>query len=222
MTKPYIVYTLSKDRTTQKFSKSKFQDIVKDIETFLQNYTTTNFNQPTTIELTAYTAYDETDPSDVLTEIINKTTEQFGSSDNKPIAYHYPTGAPHSTSKFIWKLSKDKLHHAIQYIVDSSPMPKSSFGPLELFISYSFKLVDKDRKELLNQEHTSIFCIWLSRSKSCSPTLFFPFEAADQKFWDYIDNLKQWLPFKLEEKYLRIAHVSKLGEVTSFKKIERQ
>jgi hypothetical protein len=30
------------------------------------------------------------------------------------------------------------------------------------------------------------------------------------------------LPFKLEEKYLRIAHVNKQGEIKSFKKIQRQ
>lgn len=222
MTKPYIVYSLSKDRTTQKFNKSKFQDIVKDIETFLQDCTTTTINEPDTIELTAYTAYDETDPLDILTEIIHKTTERFGSSDKEPVAYHYPSGEPHSTSKFTWKFSKDRLQEAIHYIIESSPMPKSNFGPLELFISYGFKLVDKEKKEeLSNQEHTSILCIWFSRSKSCSPTLFFPFEQADQSFWDYIDRLLPSLPFKLEEKYLRIAHVNKQGEVKSFKKIAR-
>lgn len=222
MKNPYIVYSLSRDRTTQKFNKSKFQDIIKDVENFLQDYTTSNISEPDTVELTAYTAYDETDPSDILTKIIRKTTERFGSSDKEPVAYYYPSGDPHSTSKFTWTFSKDKLQEVVQYFIDCNPMPKSNFGPLELFISYSFKLVERDKKEELpNQEHKSILCIWFSRSKSCSPTLFFPFKEADKKFWDYVDGLLPFLPFKLEEKYLRIAHVNKQGEVKSFKKIAR-
>jgi len=221
MKRPYIVYSLSKDRTTQKFNKSKFQDIIKDIDKFLQNCTTTNISEPDTVELTAYTAYDTTDPADVLIGIVNKTTEQFGSSDKEPIAYHYPSGEPHLTSKYTWTFSEGRLQEAIQYVIDNSPMPKSSFRPLELFISFSFKLIDPDKEELQNQEHTSILCIWFSRSKSCSPTIYFPFEQANKRFWDYIDGMIPFLPFKLEEKYLRIAHVNKQGEIKSFKKIQR-
>ena len=39
MKKPYIVYSLSKGRTTQKFNKTKFKDILKDIDVFLQSFT---------------------------------------------------------------------------------------------------------------------------------------------------------------------------------------
>lgn len=222
MKKPYIVYSLSKDRTTQKFNKNKFQDIIKEVDIFLQNCTTVNINEPNDIELTAYTAYDESDPGDILMDMINKTTDRFGSSDKEPVAYHYPSGEPHSTSKYTWTFSKDKLQEAIQYITDNSPMPKSSFGPLELFISYNFKLIEPATKEELpNQDHVSHICIWFSRGKSCSPTLFFPFEQADKQFWNYVDCIIPFLPFKLEEKYLRIAHVNKQGEIKSFRKIER-
>ena len=222
MKRPYIVYSLSKDRTTQKFNRSKFKDIINDLRHFFQNCTTTNINEPNTLELTAYTAYDTTDPAEALNEIINKTKERFGISDKEPIAYHYPSGEPDVTSQYTWKFSKDKLQEVIQYIIDNSPMPKSNFGPLQLFISYNFKLIDINSKvELVNQEYTSIFCIWFSRGKSCSPTIFFPFEQADKDFWTYVDSIKPFLPFNLEEKYLRIAHVNKQGEVKSFKKIQR-
>ena len=222
MKRPYIVYSLSKDRTTQKFNKSKFQDIIKDIDIFLQSCTTVAFNEPDDVELIAYTAYDESDPAEVLMDIINKTTDRFGSSDKEPVAYHYPSGEPHSTSKYTWTFSKDKLQEALQYLIDNSPMVKSNFGPLDLFISYNFKLIDPvSKEELSNQEHVSDICIWFSRRKSCSPTLFFPFEQADKQFWDYVDRIIPFLPFKLEEKYLRIAHVNKQGEIKSFKKIER-
>lgn len=84
MKRPYIIYSLSKDRTTQRFIKSRFQDIIKDIEIFFRNCTTTNISEPDTLELTACTAYDATDPVEVLNEIIKKTSERFGVSDKQP------------------------------------------------------------------------------------------------------------------------------------------
>jgi hypothetical protein len=222
MKRPYIVYSLSKDRTTQKFNKSKFQDIIEDLSVFLQNCTTTNINEADDVELTAYSAYVDDDPAEALSKIIKKATEHFGQSDSAPVAFHYPSGEPHSASKFKWKFPKSRLLEAIQYVIDNSPMPKSSLGPLELFISYDSKLTEpRIKKELPNQEHVSILCIWLSRSKSCSPTLFFPFEQPDKEFWSYIDNTVPFLPFKLEEKYLRLAQLNKQGEVKSFKKVQR-
>ena len=106
--------------------------------------------------------------------------------------------------------------------IDNSPMPKSNFGPLELFFTYNFKLIDPTNRILLqNQEQISSLLIWFSRGKACSPTIYFPHEQADKNFWDYIDSLVPYLPFKLEEKYLRLAHVNKQGEVNFFKKINR-
>jgi len=222
MQRPYIVYSLSKDRTTQKFNKSKFQDILQDIEVFLQNCTTTNISEPDTIELTAYTDYDATEPTAALTEIIRKTSKRFGASEKRPIAFHYPSGEADSTSRYKWTFTKDRLQEIVQYIIDNSPMPKANFGPLELYFTYSFKLLDTTTKEELpNQEHTASFCIWFSTGKSCSPTIFFPFEHADIRFWNYVDSIIPYLPFKLEEKYFRIAHVNRQGQVTSFKKIQR-
>lgn len=222
MERPYIVYSLSKDRTTQKFNKTKFQDIIKDIDIFLTSCTTTNIQEPDKVELTAYTAYDQTDPADTLLDIIKKTTERFGLSVSEPLSYHYPSGQPDSTTKYTWTFSKEKLNEVIQYIIDNSPMPKSNFGPLELFFTYDFKLTDPISKTLLqNQVQTSYLLIWFSRGKACSPTLFFPFEQADKKFWNYIDSIVSFLPFILEEKYLRLAHINKQGEVSSFKKIYR-
>jgi len=222
MERPYIVYSLSKDRTTQKFNKTKFQDIFNDIDIFLRSCTTANIQEPDKIELNAYTAFDDADPSDVLLDIIKQTTERFGLSVTEPLSYHYPSGQPDSTTKYTWTFSKDKLNEAIQYIINNSPMPKSHFGALELLFTYTFKLIDPRSKTPLQSEgFTSHLLIWFSRGKACSPTLFFPFEQANIDFWNYVDRIVPFLPFKLEEKYLRLAHVNKEGEVKSFKKIQR-
>lgn len=222
MKRPYIVYSLSKERTTQKFNKGKYHDILRDIENFFQNCATTNISELTSLELTAFSAYDSTDPAEILKEIIKKTSECFGESHKEPIAFHYPSGEPHSTSKYTWTFSKDRLLEVVQYVADNTPMSKSSLGPLEILFTYDFKLVDPvSKNELENQEHLSSLLVWFSRGKSCSPTLFFPFEKADKNFWDYVDKIIPYLPFQLEEKYLRIAHVNRNGEVKSFKKINR-
>ncbi len=222
MNRPYIIYSLSKERTTQKFKQNKVDQIIDSIRIFLDTCTTTNIENPDSIELTAYAAFNNDDPAELLNEIINKTTQHFGEGYKKPIAFHYQSGESHSTSKYSWTLDKDRLQDAIKYIKNISPMPKSNFGPLELFFSYSFKLTNFNPKnELENQEHASIFSIWFSRGKSCSPTIFLPFENADKEFWNYIDTLSKLLPFRLEEKYLRVAHVNKQGDVKSFKKIGR-
>ena len=174
MKKPYIVYSLPKDRTTQKFNKSKFQDIIKDIGSFLLNCTTTNISELNTLELTAYTAYDTTDPSEILNEIIKKTSEQFGASDKQPVAFHYPSGEPHSTSQYTWTFTKERLQEVVHYVIHNSPMPKSNFGPLEIYFTYHFKLIDPiSKNELENQEHISSLLVWFSRGKSCSTKYFY-------------------------------------------------
>ncbi|MFT3934135.1 MAG: hypothetical protein QM726_11005 [Chitinophagaceae bacterium] len=222
MKKPYIIYSLPKDRTTQKFKKTKFQDILKDIEVFLQNCTTTDISELNSLELAAYTAYDANDPAEILNEIVNRTSKRFGASDKEPIAFHYPSGIPHSANRYKWTFTKDRLNEVVQYVIDNTPMPKSNFGPLEIYFTYDFKLIDPiSKQELGNQEHVSSLLIWFSRSKACSADLFFSFEQPDKNFWDYIDKIIPYLPFQLEERYLRIAHVNKQGEVRSFKKIQR-
>ena len=62
---------------------------------------------------------------------------------------------------------------------------------------------------------------WPNYGEADTPTLFFPFENPDKNFWGYIDKIIPYLPFQIEEKYLRIANVNKQGEVRSFKKIVR-
>ncbi|MCY1513687.1 hypothetical protein D3C87_297390 [compost metagenome] len=219
MKNPYIIYSLSKNRTTQKFNKSKLQDILKDIAFFLQHCTTATISEPNTLQLTAYEA---TDPVEALNKIIKKTIERFGTSEAEPIGYHYPSGEPDSVYRYNWTFTKNRWQEAIEYIIENSPLPKSSFGSLELFVTYDFKLVDTiNKKELPNQDNRTSLCIWFSRTKSCSPTLFFPFEQADLQFWNYVDSIAPYLPFKLEEQFLRIAHVNKQGEIKSFKKIQR-
>jgi len=218
MEKPYIVYSLSKDRTTQKFNKGKIDDIVDGLQYFLSTYTKEDVQNPDSVEITVYN-----DERNSQADILNKTIQHFGSlREQSPIAFHYPSGIPHTTTKHVWTLNAAKFKDALQFIISNRSLPKSDYGPLQLFITYSFKLLNPITKvELPNQENISIFCIWFSKGKAISPTIFFPFESPDENFWNYLDKISVDLPFQIEEKYLRIAHVNKKGEINSFKKIVR-
>jgi hypothetical protein len=221
MKRPYIIYALSKERTTQRFTKSNFPEILKNIDIFLQSCTTAHAQKPSVIELTAYTAHDHTDPADILLAIVKKTLDKFSSSVHGPNAFRF--GGLNQTDNYTWEFECDELQDVIQYLIENSRMPKASFGPLELYLVYDFKLTNPVTHEILqNQEQSSSLLIWLSRRKACAPELIFPFEQPDKEFWNYLDSILPFLPFKLEEKYLRIAHVNKQGEIKSFKKIQRQ
>lgn len=101
-------------------------------------------------------------------------------------------------------------------------MPKSNFGPVELIFSYRFKLINLDTKnELENQEHTSILPVWLSRGKSCSPTIFLPLKMLTKNFGIILILYQSFFLSNLKKKYLRLGHVNKQGDIKSFKKIGR-
>jgi hypothetical protein len=214
---PYIVYSLSKGRTTQVFKSRKIIPAWEAIKHFITVCTTAAADQPDSIELTAYTAYEETDPSEKLEKIIQDTTIAFGKG-KRSLFVTSPQGI--KTDLVQWFLQKKQLQTAIDYIQNGLPWVKSSFGPIDLLFSYSFYLKDlKTKEQLPNQQFESHILIWFSRSAYCAPTLFFPFEEPTKEFWNYVENLKKELPFELEEKYLRLARVNKEGEVSSFKKI---
>ena len=61
--------------------------------------------------------------------------------------------------------------------------------------------------------------IWLSRSCVCSPDLCFPFDKVDRELYDYLKDIERFLPFKLEEKYLRLGRPNKNKSGHIFTKI---
>lgn len=222
MKKSFIIYTLPKSRTTQKFKTTKTDKIINALIHFLKTCTTSNFNNPDKILLTAHTAYDDTDPTETLLKIIADTKNKFGPSEESPISYHYPSGEPSHAKQHEWKLETDRFIEVIDYLNSKSPLPKSSLSALELYFYYHFKLKDPvSGEELPDQETDSSISIWLSRGKACSPHLFFPFDNSDNSFWEYLDILKAHLPFELEEKYLRFAPITKKGDIGTWKKLTR-
>jgi hypothetical protein len=112
------------------------------------------------------------------------------------------------------------LQKAVDYLINGQPWAKFTFGPVELIISYDFKLLAPTTKvELPNQEQSSRLMIWLSRNCCCSPDLSFPFGTATKDFSNYLNKIEPHLPFKLEHKYLRTARPNKNGTAYVYSKL---
>lgn len=219
---PYILYALSKDRTTQRLNRKELDGILGDLEAFLRTCTTTTLAEPDAVKITAYGPYDPKDPAELLQTLIKRTEDRFGARTPMPLTYSAHSGQPGAGSKYVWELGSEQLPEVLQHFRELGPLPRSSFGPLELMVSYVFKLVDpRTGQELPEQPHRSDLLLWFSRTAACAPTLYFPFQAAAQPFWSFVDAITPHLPFTLEEKYLKIAHINKQGQVSSFKKIVR-
>jgi hypothetical protein len=212
--RPFILYTLPKSRTTQTLrNKKKVEEIWPSIKLFLATFTTTNELRPCGISLTAYEAYKtDKDPAGA-NKIIASTKAIFGEGETNPIAVDYPNATQ-------WRIESRDLIKAVEYIQIGQPWPKYSFGPIELLISYDFKLIDPETKlELPNQEYKSSIMIWLSRRSFCSADLYFPFIEVGNDFAEYLIKIKSYLPFILEHKYLRRGRPNKLGTANIYSKI---
>jgi len=198
--RPYIVYSLPASKIHQPLISRKLPVAWEEIRFFLEKATTTVFSKPDdiNIEILPPLIKNMTDPE--LTNILSKSTqeERLG----------------------VWKIEAENLIPAIKYFEKIQSALKTNYD-IMLRLSYSFKLINPSNQEKFEfQELTSSFSVYFAKTHICLPTLFFPFQEADENFWNYIDAIKQYLPFALEEKNLRLARI-KNEWVSSFKKIER-
>lgn len=209
--RPFIFYSLPKSRTTQQLIGGRnIEKTWDNICSFLTNCTTTQPDLPTRISLTAYTAFQGDPNPEIADKIIQETKQLFDRGRTEPVSYAYPSGVPDRQTKTEWKIEVNDLQKAIDYLIEGQPWPKFTFGPVELIVSFYFKLVDPTTKtEIPNQEEQSSLLIWLSRNCVCSPDIYIPFGQADENFKKIIEKLEPFLPFKLEEKYLRLGRINK-------------
>ncbi|MEP0368788.1 MAG: hypothetical protein ABJN36_11625 [Cyclobacteriaceae bacterium] len=221
--KPFIFYSLPKSRTTQRLNGGKIEKVWAGLNTFLTNCSTVSINEPTRIQLTAYSAWKDDEHPEIADKIIADTRIVFGEPKSEPLSYHYPSGLPSTQTKNEWEFDKGDLSKVLDYIIAGQPWPKFTFGPVELIVSFDFNLIDPTtRIELPNQQNKSSIMVWLSRSCSCSSDLYFPYDKADQNFKDYLNKIETHLPFKLEEKYLRLGRPKKNKTQYTFTKLKTE
>ena len=222
--KPFIFYSLPKSRTTQQLiGGRKIEKAWDNICSFLTNCTTTKPEELTRISLIAYTAFQGDPNPEIADQIIKETKQLFDNGQTDPVSYAYPSGIPDRQTKTEWNIEVKDLQKAIDYLIKGQPWPKFTLGPVELIITFYFKLIDPTTKaEIPNQEEQSSLLIWLSRNCICSPDFYFPFEQADENFKRTIERLEPFLPFKLEEKYLRLGRPNKAKTLYTFNKLKTE
>lgn len=220
--RPFIFYSLPKSRTTQRLTGGKIEKVWAGVTSFLTNCTTVSIDEPSSVCLIAYSAWKDDEHPEVADKIIADTKVVFGQPKTEPVTFHYPSGVPDTQTKNEWRLDKTDLQKTVDYLISGQPWAKFTFGPVELIVSYDFKLVNPTTKvELPNQEQNSRLMVWLSRSCCCSPDLCFPFDTATKDFNDYLNKIETYLPFKLEHKYLRLARPHKNGTAYIYSKLSQ-
>lgn len=219
--KPFIFYSLPKSRTTQQLNGGRrVEKAWANVCDFLHYCTTTRPEHPTSISLRVYSAYTGDINPEIADKIIVTTKQLFGAGQTDPITYSYPSGIPDKHTKTEWRIERTDLKKAIDFLINGQPWHKLTFGPIELIISYDFKLIDPATKsELPNQDLSSSIMVWFSRSCICSPDLCFPFDQPNKNFYDYLESINSFLPFKLEHKYLRFGRPNKSKTSYIFNKI---
>ena len=219
--RPYIIYSLPQSRTTQALTGGKIEKVWANIERFLTTCTNADIKSPKSIYLTGYTAAEDQGEHPYLAEkLLKKTQEVFGQGKTETIGYLYPANTPLKQTQTTWDLKSIDLDGALKFMIELQPLPKYNLGPIELIISYDFKLVDSiSRVELPNQQYPSNLLICLTRSNSVSPSLCFPYTQPDNDFWSYIDSIEKYIPFKFDKKYLRLGRSNKKGTENIFSKL---
>lgn len=220
-TKPYIIYSLPKSRTTQAVKGGKIEKAWTNIEHFLSACTNADINNPQSIYLTGYTAAEDHGEHPALADkLIKQTKAVFGNGKTETIGYLLPEHTPLKQTETRWELKPIDLDKALKFMISGQPYPKYNLGPLELIISYNFKLIDIITKvELPHQQYNSSLLIWLSRSNCVAPSLCFPFEEPNKEFWAYLESIEKLIPFKFDPKYLRLGRSNKKGTSNIFSKL---
>lgn len=219
--RPYIIYKLPISRVTQALVGGKIEKVWKNIENFLTICTTANIENPNSIYMIGYTADEEHGEQPELAEaVLAKARKVFGEGKTEPVGYLYPANIPSKQTKTEWELSGKNLPQVIDYLIKEQPLPKYNLGPIELIISYDFKLTDPTTKnELPNQQYVSSFLIWITRNSCVSASLCFPFTEPNQEFRNYVDSIKPFIPFKFDIKHLRLGRSNKKGTSNMFSKL---
>ncbi len=219
--RPYIIYSLPQSRTTQRLTGGKIEKAWSNVQRFLTTCTNADIKVPNSIYLIGYTAdEDHGEQTELAEKLVKQTQEVFGLGTTNPIGYLYPSNIPLRQTKTTWQLTPIDLDKALKFMFELQPLPKYNLGPIELIISFDFKLVDLISKaELTNQQYSSSLLIWLTRGNSVSPSLCFPFSHPDKEFWTYIDDIEKLVPFKFDRKYLRLGHSNKKGTANMFSKL---
>ena len=211
---PYIVYSLPTSKIWHPLKSKKLNLAWQDIKDSFDNVTTASSQEPNSIQIQISFYRNSSDLEDAMLMAIPELME------DPQLKNLIKNGIPQQRLG-VWEIESENLNSALQYFEKIQPTLKNNYD-IQLYVHYAFKLVDPLSHNLLeSQELISHFTFYFARTHTCLPTIFFPFSEANEDFWKYYDSIKQYFPFIIDEKYLKLARL-KNGRPTSFKKVSRQ
>ncbi|MEZ0131033.1 hypothetical protein AB9T88_15190 [Flavobacterium sp. LBUM151] len=209
---PYIVYSLPNNKVDQSLKNNKLDICWNDIEYFLSNVTNAEIFQPRKIGLNLFIENTATS---------EKRFSYYQEMMNNSDCFNLFENSTKNIQKDEYLLNNNVLILAKDFFAKNQQKIKLN-ADISLEIDYCFYLKDQKKgTELGNQQLRSSITLYISKDIKCNPTLFFPFEKDSEEFWSYFESLKPFLPFELDEKYLKLSRI-KNGKITSFKKIKRE
>ncbi|WP_276371740.1 hypothetical protein [Chryseolinea sp. H1M3-3] len=220
----FIQYSLPDSRIGQAVREKGIEMAWLKIEFFIRQFTTALPESPDdsrwdAIELHIFSGFEDLKTDDKCWTAINSANQKFGEGQiinvQQPQLYDNPP-----KKETIWRLKKETFKDAIDLLISGDPWPKQQLGPVELMFSYDFHLKDNKSKKILDgSPFQSGIMFWLTRTSFCSPTLNFPFQNADESFWDYVKEMEPYMPFKFDKKYLRLVTKNKKGTGYKWRKL---
>jgi hypothetical protein len=200
---PFILYTLPKSRTTQALRQKKIEAAWESIKVFLTSCTDADPLHPQGNSLTAYEPYHTDKDPERARKTIIQLKDLFGLGETAPIAVGYPDETK-------WDIIPDQFSKALNYLIAGQPWPPAAFGPVELLLTYDITFIDPNTRAVLpDQENRSFILFWLGRSNKCTMNFWFPFQTPGVDFWTYLKKIEPYLPFMIEEKYLKTGRPNK-------------
>lgn len=172
-----------------------------ETKNFLKIFTNAEINNPSFIKLKIYPIFERKKLDKILEEIIAISER--------------PNLEP------VWNITNDNLEKVINGLNNVQQFLPIQPNNIELEIWYNFRFLDTSTLlELPNYENNAHIKFIFSKKHNCKPCLIFPFSDPTIDFWKYLDEVKPYLPFELDEKLLRKMLV-KNGSPSSLKKISR-
>ena len=186
---------------------------------FLDRFTIQT-NDFKTFEIYGYIEIKDGELIDHSTNVIHDINQLFGKPKTEYNRHSNQNGTKLSHPYFRWEIDNSKIEEAIDYI-EKKPWNKDIKEPLLLIITFGFYFKDPASKlKLPNQQYSSHFSIWFSKTCSVCPDLFLPFEEPNEQFESYMKQIAEFLPFKIEEKQYRIGKANKKGTANQFVKFD--
>jgi hypothetical protein len=209
--KTYISYSLPKSVTTAALVKRKPFDAYESVIHWLSAHSNYEIGDNIQLSLTVPVPAQFFDAK--VIERVDRdhyTHTKWGSVND------YYTGK--EISEFLaWSIPNERIKIALTYMHENSEVLAKYNG--QITIGIHFLLLDTNGRVLPGQHldsqdiPQSHFLLFLSKNSCIAPEIYFPFNNYDDAFKRYYHYLNLEMPFKLNNKHLRLCSRNEKGNI---------